>query len=93
MSIYNKGNVLIARNLRQLNGFTITLFDGLEGKINYPYAIMIENELLHPINIEVDRNFNQIKSIKNGTVEVASRKNLNQNLLTTGKGIPLKNRN
>lgn len=92
MNIYSKDSVLIARSLRQLNGLTITLFDGLKGKINYPYAIMMEEGLCRPINIEVARNFTQIKSIKNGTVEVATRKNPHQDLITTGKGIPLKQR-
>ncbi|MQW24013.1 MULTISPECIES: hypothetical protein [unclassified Lactococcus] len=92
MSIYSKGNKLVARHLRQLNGLNITRFDGVEGKINYPYIIMIVDGLCHPININAERNFKQIQTIKNGTVTVAARKNSREKLTTTGKGVPLKQR-
>lgn len=38
MNVYSKGRILVTRNLRQLNGFTISLFDELEKEFNYPYA-------------------------------------------------------
>ncbi|ARE13502.1 hypothetical protein LLUC08_1170 [Lactococcus lactis subsp. lactis] len=87
MDIYSKGFALQPMHLKLFNGKKIVFFDGLTGKIEYPYVMIKHKDGFEPSLLESMNTFKDIRSIENGRTVIATRINPKAKLLTTGKGI------
>ena len=87
MNIYSKGYALQPRQLRRFTGKNVILFDGHRGKIEFPYLMIKETDGFHPMLVENERVFHEIRRIENGKTVIAERRSARSPLLTTGKGV------